>query len=175
MPSLVGSEMCIRDRINYLHLYSHQLLAIDDELNLVNEVQELLPQGTTSRPSPSGALRPTQGPQLPSLADLPTSTFRPPQQHTVKPFGSSSNTVPGTTLGKLRFDSDFLFFYSIRLCDGTLKNKNFTKLNFQNVAATRFLKPASWVGISRTRANIPGWWPSTCMETGSGSSGVAGH
>ena len=67
-------------------------MALDDNLELVNEVQEIQPQGTTES-SPS-ALSPITPPNLPSLEDLTTTTDRPSPLLNEDRF--QQDKVPGT-------------------------------------------------------------------------------
>ena len=73
-------------------------MALDDNLEVVNEVQEIQPQGTTESAPPS-ALSPVPPPNLPSLDDLTTTTNKPSPLLNEDRF--QQDRVPGTNLGKL--------------------------------------------------------------------------
>lgn len=78
-------------------------MALDDNLELVNEVQEIQPQGTTES-SPS-ALIPITPPNLPSLDDLITTTNKPSPLLNKDRF--QQDRVPGTNFRKN--DQNFKF------------------------------------------------------------------
>ena len=83
--------MLFANLFHYL-LIRVQLVALDDNLELVNEVQEIQPQGTTES-SPS-ALSPITPPNLPSLEDLTTTTDKPSPLLNEDRF--QQDKVPGT-------------------------------------------------------------------------------
>lgn len=96
-PLLLGDLNLLRKSICFKSLFvpgvccpdaGVQIVALDDNLNIVNEVQEVLPQGTTAAP-PAGAGEPA--------GVLPQGTTRrpplPPPSATQRPGGGGSNNV----------------------------------------------------------------------------------
>ena len=67
-------------------------MALDDNLSIVNEVQEIQPQGTTDS-TPISALNPIPGPVLPSLSDIESTTDIPFDAERFH-----GNRVPGTDI-----------------------------------------------------------------------------
>lgn len=69
-------------------------MALDENLNAVGSLEEIQPQGTTSRPPER---KPTQGPQLPARPTFSTPVVGP---NPIVSGEDLKNTVPGTDIGK---------------------------------------------------------------------------
>ncbi|TRY69152.1 hypothetical protein TCAL_02181 [Tigriopus californicus] len=69
-----------------------QLVALDENLNAVGSLEEIQPQGTTSKPPQR---KPTQGPQLPARPAFSAPVLAP---NPVRPGQDLKNSVPGTDI-----------------------------------------------------------------------------
>ncbi len=75
--------------------HSVELVALDENFNVVNDVKEVLPQGTTSSPNPGFLQPPINVEKLPENLTPDKSGLKIPEEVHKGPV----NRVPGTNYG----------------------------------------------------------------------------